>query len=175
MTETIDLAGDRFPARIQTDAAELLNPYRPAWHDDSLCSQTDPEAFYPEKGGSTKEAKRICAACPAQQMCLEWALANRERFGIWGGKSERERRILLSRREEQETAIYEDTVNDDERIRGPRVTGKRAREAVIRVAEEQGLPTSALASMLGCSADAASVARGRYRAKVAETQLRAVG
>ena len=53
-----------------------------------------PEAFFPEKGGSTREAKRICLGCEVKDSCLEYALANDERFGIWGGLSERERRRL---------------------------------------------------------------------------------
>jgi WhiB family redox-sensing transcriptional regulator len=65
-----------------------------AWQSDSLCAQTDPEAFFPEKGGSTRDAKRICASCEVRSQCLEYALANDERFGIWGGLSERERRKL---------------------------------------------------------------------------------
>jgi WhiB family redox-sensing transcriptional regulator len=69
-----------------------------SWHLRALCPQTDPEAFFPEKGGSTREAKRICAACEVRVECLEYALANDERFGIWGGYSERERRRLKQRR-----------------------------------------------------------------------------
>ena len=65
-----------------------------AWQADALCSQTDPEAFFPEKGGSTREAKKICSQCTVRSECLEYALANDERFGIWGGLSERERRRL---------------------------------------------------------------------------------
>jgi len=68
-----------------------------AWHPDALCSQTDPEAFFPEKGGSTRDAKRICAQCTVKSECLEYALKNDERFGIWGGLSERERRRLRKR------------------------------------------------------------------------------
>lgn len=64
------------------------------WQDRALCAQTDPEAFFPEKGGSTREAKRICMGCEVRGECLEYALANDERFGIWGGLSERERRRL---------------------------------------------------------------------------------
>jgi WhiB family redox-sensing transcriptional regulator len=64
------------------------------WQERALCAQTDPEAFFPEKGGSTREAKRICQGCEVKDMCLEYALANDERFGIWGGLSERERRRL---------------------------------------------------------------------------------
>jgi len=65
-----------------------------AWQADSLCAQTDPEAFFPEKGGSTREAKKICSSCEVRAQCLEYALQNDERFGIWGGLSERERRKL---------------------------------------------------------------------------------
>jgi WhiB family redox-sensing transcriptional regulator len=71
------------------DAAE-----EPGWQEQALCAQTDPEAFFPEKGGSTREAKRICSGCEVRAECLEYALANDERFGIWGGLSERERRRL---------------------------------------------------------------------------------
>ncbi|GAA4481105.1 hypothetical protein GCM10023190_26800 [Enteractinococcus fodinae] len=65
-----------------------------AWQADALCAQTDPEAFFPEKGGSTRDAKKVCGSCPVKQECLEYALSNDERFGIWGGMSERERRRL---------------------------------------------------------------------------------
>ena len=64
------------------------------WRLDALCAETDPEAFFPEKGGSTREAKRVCSGCSVRAECLEFALANDERFGIWGGLSERERRRL---------------------------------------------------------------------------------
>jgi WhiB family transcriptional regulator, redox-sensing transcriptional regulator len=64
------------------------------WQDRALCAQTDPEAFFPEKGGSTREAKKICLGCEVRTECLEYALAHDERFGIWGGLSERERRRL---------------------------------------------------------------------------------
>ncbi|MGG7463927.1 MULTISPECIES: WhiB family transcriptional regulator [unclassified Plantibacter] len=68
-----------------------------AWQTDALCAQTDPEAFFPEKGGSTRDAKRICTTCDVRAQCLEYALQNDERFGIWGGLSERERRKLRKR------------------------------------------------------------------------------
>ena len=65
-----------------------------SWQERALCAQTDPEAFFPEKGGSTREAKRVCVSCEVRSECLGYALANDERFGIWGGLSERERRRL---------------------------------------------------------------------------------
>lgn len=64
------------------------------WVDEALCAQTDPEAFFPEKGGSTREAKAVCRSCPVRPECLEFAVESGERFGIWGGASERERRRL---------------------------------------------------------------------------------
>lgn len=72
----------------------MLTPDDPLWQEKALCAQTDPEAFFPEKGGSTREAKRICLGCEVKDACLDYALANDERFGIWGGLSERERRRL---------------------------------------------------------------------------------
>ncbi|WP_291380999.1 WhiB family transcriptional regulator [Demequina sp.] len=68
-----------------------------SWQDRALCAQTDPEAFFPEKGGSTREAKKVCTSCEVRSECLDYALAHDERFGIWGGLSERERRKLKRR------------------------------------------------------------------------------
>ena len=68
-----------------------------SWQERALCAQTDPEAFFPEKGGSTREAKKVCTQCEVRAECLDYALANDERFGIWGGLSERERRKLKRR------------------------------------------------------------------------------
>ncbi len=71
---------------LEAEAAE--------WQLKALCAQTDPEAFFPEKGGSTRDAKKICQSCEVRDECLDYALENDERFGIWGGLSERERRRL---------------------------------------------------------------------------------
>jgi WhiB family redox-sensing transcriptional regulator len=67
------------------------------WRDLALCAQTDPEAFFPDKGESPKPAKRVCARCEVRAECLQHALDCGERFGIWGGLSERERRSLTRR------------------------------------------------------------------------------
>ena len=66
------------------------------WQDKALCAQVDPEIFFPEKGGSTREAKRVCQGCDVRAECLDYALEHEDvgRFGIWGGLSERERRSL---------------------------------------------------------------------------------
>ncbi|HSX47902.1 MAG TPA: WhiB family transcriptional regulator [Candidatus Nanoarchaeia archaeon] len=64
------------------------------WQDQGNCLGVDPDLFFPERGASTKEAKGVCRGCVVREDCLEYALANGEKFGIWGGMSERERRRI---------------------------------------------------------------------------------
>ena len=68
------------------------------WRPDAACRSTDPDLFFPERGASTKEAKAVCRGCVVREDCLEYALANGEKFGIWGGLSERERRRIRRQR-----------------------------------------------------------------------------
>lgn len=68
------------------------------WTARALCAQTDPDLFYPDKGERVDAAIAICAACPVKAQCLDYALANDERFGVWGGKSERQRHALAKQR-----------------------------------------------------------------------------
>jgi WhiB family transcriptional regulator, redox-sensing transcriptional regulator len=82
------------PIDVAPAIPAMLTPEDDLWQEKALCAQTDPEAFFPEKGGSTREAKRICLGCEVKDACLDYALAHDERFGIWGGLSERERRRL---------------------------------------------------------------------------------
>jgi WhiB family redox-sensing transcriptional regulator len=96
LTDSFAAAAEPAPAT----AWDAGSPTEETWRLDALCAETDPEAFFPEKGGSTREAKRVCTGCEVRAECLEFALASDERFGIWGGLSERERRRLrLQRRE----------------------------------------------------------------------------
>jgi WhiB family redox-sensing transcriptional regulator len=64
------------------------------WLARAACRGMDPELFFPDRGESTEPAKAVCAACPVRAECLDYALTNGERFGVWGGASERERRAL---------------------------------------------------------------------------------
>ena len=70
----------------------------PDWHDEANCLGVDPDLFFPERGASTREAKEVCRGCVVQHDCLEFALQNGEKFGIWGGLSERERRRIRRQR-----------------------------------------------------------------------------
>jgi WhiB family redox-sensing transcriptional regulator len=65
-----------------------------SWQTQANCMGVDPDLFFPERGASTREAKEVCRGCVVREDCLEFALANGEKFGIWGGMSERERRRL---------------------------------------------------------------------------------
>jgi len=71
---------------------DLLTPEQPTWQRKANCMGVDPDLFFPERGASTREAKEVCRGCVVREDCLEYALANGEKFGIWGGMSERERR-----------------------------------------------------------------------------------
>ena len=68
------------------------------WQDFANCLGVDPDLFFPERGASTREAKEVCRGCVVREQCLEYALANGEKFGIWGGLSERERRRIRRQR-----------------------------------------------------------------------------
>ncbi|MFC5066356.1 WhiB family transcriptional regulator, partial [Actinomycetospora atypica] len=74
--------GHRLPAALLAAAADLAH-----WQQRALCAQTDPDAFFPEQGASTAEAKAVCARCPVTAECLEHVLAHDERFGVWAGMS----------------------------------------------------------------------------------------
>lgn len=68
------------------------------WMAKGRCASVPPEMFFPSDGVGVEVARRICADCPVQAPCLEYALAERIDHGVWGGTSERERRRILKRR-----------------------------------------------------------------------------
>lgn len=69
-----------------------------SWKPLGACIGMDPDMFFPPKGPSPKEAKAVCARCPVRQECLDYSMEANEKFGVWGGLTERERRILRSER-----------------------------------------------------------------------------
>lgn len=64
------------------------------WQERARCIEADPDLFFPERGSPGDSAKRVCVECDVRLECLEYALANGERYGIWGGLTERERTRL---------------------------------------------------------------------------------
>jgi WhiB family redox-sensing transcriptional regulator len=79
---------------LDLDLPDPVTGDRPEWQDFAACATVDGELFFPEKGGSTKDAKAVCKSCEVRAECLGYALDHGEAFGIWGGLSERERRRL---------------------------------------------------------------------------------
>ncbi len=77
---------------------DLLSEMRAGGHGQANCRGIDPALFFPERGGSSAEAKAVCAGCVVREQCLDYALENHERLGIWGGLSERQRRRVRSAR-----------------------------------------------------------------------------
>src|SRR4029079_2407910 len=114
------------------------------WQERALCAQVDPDSFFPEKGGSTREAKRICQGCEVRSECLEYALAHDERFGIWGGLSEREGRKLKPRPKAVPPAFYDQ------------------RGVVIQRMAEEGWTVTQIVDELDIGRDAVYKALGRH-------------
>lgn len=74
------------------------------WRLSALCAQVDPELFFPDKGEPARAALRVCAACPVRVQCLEDALTGDQRYGVWGGTTEIQRRRLRKQRTAATTA-----------------------------------------------------------------------
>jgi WhiB family redox-sensing transcriptional regulator len=69
-----------------------------SWRQRAACRGVDPDIFYPASDEEADEAKAVCGVCPVREACLEYALVNRERDGVWGGATERERRRMIRQR-----------------------------------------------------------------------------
>lgn len=75
---------------------------RPDWWPLGACADlNDPDLFFPEHYGKTADinrAKAVCRGCLVRGLCLQWALDQDERWGIWGGATPNERAVMLGRR-----------------------------------------------------------------------------
>ncbi|MDA8313969.1 MAG: WhiB family transcriptional regulator [Actinomycetota bacterium] len=71
-----------------------LRAFRADWIEQANCRGVDPELFFPARGEPTRDAKALCKGCVVREECLDYALAHGERWGIWGGTTERDRRRL---------------------------------------------------------------------------------
>lgn len=78
------------------------------WMRLGSCEPTQEDLFFPERGASTREAKEICRLCIVREPCLEYAIENSQKFGIWGGMSERERRRIRRQRAQQRAKNAQD-------------------------------------------------------------------
>lgn len=80
---------------MNDDLRRLFTP-RPDWFDDAACRGMGPDLFFPSQGEDGDMAKQVCASCPVAAQCNDYAINGRERFGVWGGNSERVRRRYKS-------------------------------------------------------------------------------
>ena len=81
--------------RSNEDVVPLTNQ---TWRQHAACKGVEPDIFYPASDDEAEVAKIVCGQCPVRQPCLEYALASRERDGVWGGATEKERRRILRQR-----------------------------------------------------------------------------
>lgn len=95
-------AGRRFDADLSLYllAAELDTSDATAWMAQAACAGVAPDLFFPGRQESdvVRAAKQVCAVCPVIDDCLEYSLEHGEKFGVWGGRSERERRRMWGAR-----------------------------------------------------------------------------
>jgi len=68
------------------------------WMNDARCKGMDTELFFPFEHESNRPAKEVCESCDVREKCLNYALDHNITYGVWGGKSERERRPLRKKR-----------------------------------------------------------------------------
>jgi WhiB family redox-sensing transcriptional regulator len=137
------------------------------WQERALCADTSFDLFFPERGESTWPAKRVCVDCPVRNQCLDFALDHMEKFGIWGGHSERERRRLRRLHlRSHDLGVFTD--EKDERIRAIKTkqhdTGK-----TIRVVPA-GMDTGEVAEMFDVSVE--TVRRWRRRGLLVDSTAR---
>ena len=85
-------------SRPRLDTAQARD--HPSFMDgtQACATVTNADTFYPEARGSSRAAIRVCNLCPLTAACLEWALDTRQAFGVWGGKTPRERINIRKRR-----------------------------------------------------------------------------
>jgi WhiB family redox-sensing transcriptional regulator len=70
----------------------------PAWFAYANCKGLDPEFMFPTRGDDTGPAKLVCKGCVVRDECLEYALVHVIKFGVWGGRSEKQRRVMRHER-----------------------------------------------------------------------------
>ncbi len=85
-------------ADLPSDPKSCPPPMDLAWRRHSACRGLDPEIFYPATDEEASAAKVVCKVCSVRETCLEFALSGREKEGVWGGATEKERRRILRQR-----------------------------------------------------------------------------
>jgi len=124
------------------------------WMVDGACRGADPDIFFPGQGEATRPAKAICATCPIRAACLEYALDNGIAHGIWGGKSERERRVMRGNRPTMQARVLRHL-----RTHGP----ADRREIATALDVTEGTVSSALQKLVAYGQVSAYIPRNKSR------------
>lgn len=133
---------------ITSQPLEVFVPRPESWTELALCAEVGDDFWFPEKGGSTAAAKRVCRSCVVRAECLEYALEHDERFGIWGGMSERERR-RLKRGADKAAIAAADAAQDAAAATAARQAAVLARVNSARLAEAARPARAARRAALG--------------------------
>lgn len=118
----------------------------PTWRARAACRGADPNLFFPERGESTAAAKAVCNGCPVASECLDYALDAGEKHGIYGGKSEKERRSIRRRRRNAER-----TARVDVNVTGADMASEAARRDTVHRLYRSGMTAAAVAAATGIS------------------------
>ena len=87
------------PPPINTNIGDnVVSAKEIVWRELGACRGLEPSIFFPEDDASAEDAKAVCASCGVRVACLEHALTIREKQGVWGGATERERRRIIRQR-----------------------------------------------------------------------------
>jgi WhiB family transcriptional regulator, redox-sensing transcriptional regulator len=100
---------DGFPGSSENPvngATRFLRSFdRTPWMAKAACRGVAVDLFFPDRGATTREAKEVCRGCEVREECLEYSLGSApEKFGIWGGMSERERRRMRRERRQRKAS-----------------------------------------------------------------------
>ena len=101
MTTFIHQPKPRFTSRLPESTLFGVSGARTRWQDDAVCAQVDTELFHPKtgnEGGRIKNAKKVCAGCSVIAKCAEYAIADPELSGVWGGLTDKERELIRNER-----------------------------------------------------------------------------
>lgn len=106
------------------------------WRDLAAC-KSDPDAMYPGGDGGVEYARSICRRCPVIDTCAQWALGNREQYGVWGGLSANERRAILRRWQRRDLTPAE-VAEQAEKVRAPKPAPPTLESIVEASTESRG-------------------------------------
>jgi len=130
---------------MTTTAERIGVDPRDDWKASALCAEGDPDEWFPERNESPLAAQSICSRCPVRTECLEYAIVNDERYGVWGGTLPADREEIRKSRGIVRVPSRSEWDNEQRRRQADEILADY--ESIVRA----GLDTQPLADKLGCS------------------------